>query len=109
MAEFTTGFRELESLLKRLPEAAAKRVVVNGLKAGGRVLVKGMKQRAPKLTGKLAKSPVVTSSKKSTKGKGQAVVAFRQPTSRRVHLTEFGTEHSPAQPFIRPTIQQDGK
>lgn len=103
------GFAELERLLVRLPDAIAKKVTVNGLKAGGRVLVKGMKARAPRLTGKLADSPMVTSSKKSTKNKGQAVVGFKKPTSRRVHLTEFGTEHSKAEPFIRPTIEQDGQ
>ena len=108
MADFLTGFYELERLLVKMPEAVAKRVTVNGLKAGGRVLAKGMKARAPRKTGALAASPVVTSSRKSTKGKGHAVVAFRQPVSRRVHLTEFGTEHSRAEPFIRPTLDQDG-
>lgn len=102
------GFKELERLLNQLPERVAKRVTVNGLKAGGRILVKGMRQRAAKRTGKLALSPVVSSASKVTKGKSQAAVAFRKPVSRRVHLTEFGTEHSRAQPFIRPTIDQDG-
>ena len=103
------GFSELETLLKKLPDAMAKGVVVNGLKAGGRVLVKGMKARAPRRTGALAASPVVSSSKKATKGQAHAVVAFKKPVSRRVHLTEFGTEHSRAKPFIRPTIDQDGQ
>jgi len=107
--DFVTGHKELERLLKLLPDRMAKRVVVNGLKAGGRVLVKGMKQRAPRRTGQLAASPTVSSAAKSTKGQAHAVVGFRKPTSRRVHLTEFGTEHSVAQPFIRPTLDQDGE
>lgn len=102
------GFKELERLLNLLPERAAKNVTVNALKAGGRVLVKGMKARAPERTGKLKASPTVSSASKVTKGRSQAAVGFKKPTSRRVHLTEFGTEHSPAQPFIRPTIDQDG-
>ena len=102
------GLKELERLLNQLPEKVAKRVTVNGLKAGGRVLVKGMKARAPVRTGKLKISPVVSSASKVTKGRSNAAVGFRTPTSRRVHLTEFGTEHSAAKPFIRPTIDQDG-
>lgn len=107
--QYVFGARELESLLRKLPDAVAKKVTVLGLKAGGRVLAKGMKQRAPRgKTGKLAASPMVSSAAKVTQDRGQASVGFRKPTSRRVHLTEFGTEHSMAQPFIRPTIEQDG-
>lgn len=108
MAQFVTGYKELERVLKQLPDALAKRVVLNGLRAGGRVLVKGMKERAPVRTGELAASPVVTTAGKATRGKGHAVIGFRKPTSRRVHLTEFGTENAPAQPFIRPTLDEDG-
>ena len=103
------GFRELEALLKKLPDEIAKKVVVNGLKAGGRLLVKGMKARVPVKTGKLRDSIVVTTSRKSIKGKGHAVIAFKKPTSRRVHLTEFGTQHSKAEPFIRPTLDAEGQ
>lgn len=108
MKNFVLGAPQIETLLKQLPEKVAKRVTVNGLKAGGRVLVKGMKKRAPKRTGKLAASPTVSSASKVTKGKSHTAVGFLKPTSRRVHLTEFGTENSPAQPFIRPTLEQDG-
>lgn len=110
MADFANihGFAALESLLLKLPDTVAKKIAVNGLKAGGRILVKGMKQRAPRRTGKLAESPTVSSASKVTKGKSHAAVAFRKPTSRRVHLTEFGTQHSAAHPFIRPTLDQDG-
>lgn len=102
------GFNELENLLRKLPDEIAKKVTVNSLKAGGRVLVKGMKERVPVNTGKLRDSITVSSAAKVTKGRSMAVVGFKKPTSRRVHLTEFGTEHSKAQPFIRPTIDADG-
>lgn len=108
MAQFVFGHKEIERMLRQLPERTAKKVTVNALKAGGRVLVKGMKQRAPRRTGKLAASPTVSSASKATKQESHAVVGFLKPTSRRVHLTEFGTEHSPAQPFIRPTLDEDG-
>lgn len=108
MAEFITGTKELERLLNQLPEVVAKKVTVNGLKAGGRVLVKGMKARAPRRTGALAASPVVSSASKATRNESLAVVGFLKPVSRRVHLTEFGTQNTPAQPFIRPTLDEDG-
>jgi HK97 gp10 family phage protein len=107
MAGNIRGAREVENLLRQLPEKAAKRVTTNALKAGARVLVKGIKARARKRTGELARSPVVTSAAKVTDGRGLVSIGFRTPVSRRVHLTEFGTEHSPAQPFIRPTLDQD--
>ena len=102
------GFKELENLLRKLPEETAKKVTINGLKAGGRVLVKGMKERVPVKTGKLRDSITVTSSEKVTKDRSMAAVGFKKPTSRRAHLTEFGTEHSKAEPFIRPTLDIDG-
>lgn len=102
------GFAAVERLLVKMPEVVAKKVSVGSLRAGGRVLVKGMKERAPRRTGKLAESPTVSSAAKATKGKAHVVVGFRKPTSRRVHLAEFGAEHSAATPFIRPTLDQDG-
>lgn len=106
---FVRGADALERLLRQLPEKVARNVTVNGLRAGGRVLAKGMKARAPKgTTGKLAASPTVSSAAKVTRDRGLVAVGFKKPTSRRVHLTEFGTEHSAANPFIRPTLEQDG-
>ena len=102
------GAPELEKLLKQMPERLAKNVTTNGLRAGARVIAKGMKQRVPVRTGELRDSIVVSSAKKATKNRSNVVVGFKTPTSRRAHLTEFGTEKAPAQPFIRPTIDQDG-
>jgi HK97 gp10 family phage protein len=41
------GFRELEEALKKLPNQIARRAVVNGLRAGGAVFVRGIKSTAP--------------------------------------------------------------
>lgn len=106
---FVLGAPEIELMLKSLPEKVAKRLMLNGLRVGARVVAKGMRQRAPKRTGKLAKSVTVSSAAKVTRGKAHVVVGFRKPTSRRAHLAEFGTEHSEAKPFIRPTLEEDGE
>ena len=108
MTQFVFGAKELERMLRQLPEITAKKVVVGGLRAGARVLVKGMKARVPVKTGKLKQSITVSSAAKVTQGRGLVSVGFKRPTSRRAHLTEFGTEHSRAEPFIRPTLDQDG-
>lgn len=110
MADFTVkGFAELESLLKKLPDTVPKKVTILSLRAGGRVLVKGMKSRVPVRTGKLRDSITVTTAAKVTKNRSNASVGFKKPVSRIAHLIEFGTKHSKAEPFIRPTIDQDGQ
>jgi HK97 gp10 family phage protein len=103
------GAAEVEKLLRQLPERLAKNVTINSLRAGGRVIAAGMKSRVPVRTGALRNSITVSSAKKATKGRSNVVVGFKKPVSRRAHLTEFGTEHSRAEPFIRPTIDQDGE
>ena len=108
MTQFVFGAKELERMLRQLPEKVARKVVVGGLRAGARVLVKGMKARVPVRTGKLKQSITVSSAAKVTQGRGLVSVGFKKPVSRRAHLTEFGTEHSRAEPFIRPALDQDG-
>ena len=108
MTQFVFGAKEIERMLRQLPEKVARKVVVGGLRAGARVLVKGMKARVPGRTGKLKQSITVSSAAKVTKGRGLVAVGFKKPVSRRAHLTEFGTEHSPAKPFMRPALDQDG-
>lgn len=109
MAQFVFGDKAIEDLLRKLPEKVAQRVTVNALRAGGRIVAKGMQQRVPVKTGKLKRSITVSSARKATKSQAHVVVGFRKPTSRRAHLTEFGTENARAQPFIRPTLEQDGE
>lgn len=106
--QFVFGSAEIERLLRQMPEKVAKKVTIAGLRAGARVLVKGMKARVPVRTGALRESITVSAAAKVTAGRGLVSVGFRKPVSRRAHLTEFGTEHSPAEPFIRPAIDQDG-
>lgn len=103
------GFAELEALLRKLPEATAEKVTDNALKIGANVIAKDMKARVPVRTGKLRDSITVSSSRKATKNHADAVIGFKKPTSRRAHLTEFGTKHSKAEPFIRPAIDSKGQ
>lgn len=105
------GAAEMERLLKLLPERVAERVTKNALRAGARVIRDEAKDRVPVDTGDLRDSVVVRSPTQRQRKHGAAlvVVGFEKPISRRAHLTEFGTQHQPAQPFLRPAVDEGGR
>ena len=95
------GLREADNALKRLPERTAARVTGNALAAGGRVIRNEAKDRVPVQTGELRDAIVV----RRVRGqRGKVVVGFLKPTSRRAHLTEFGTSRASPRPFMRPAF-----
>lgn len=95
------GLRELDAALKRLPERTAAKVTGNALAAGGRVVRDEAKLAVPVDTGELRDSIVV----RRARGRaGQVFVGFLKPTSRRAHLTEFGTSRASPKPFMRPAL-----
>jgi HK97 gp10 family phage protein len=99
----------IERALKTLPDKLARKVVTGALSAGARIIRDAAKSKVPVRTGALKRSIMVSTAKKATKQNGgKVVVGFRKPTSRRAHLTEFGTEHSPAEPFMRPALDEKG-
>lgn len=96
------GLRELDMALKRLPEPVAAKVTGNALADGGRVIRDEAKLAVPVDTGALRDSIVV----RRARGRaGQVFVGFEKPTSRRAHLTEFGTSRASAKPFMRPALE----
>ena len=105
-----SGAAEMERLLKLLPEKVAERVTKNALRAGARVIRDEAKDRVPVDTGDLRDSVVVKAPTQRQRKRGAAlvVVGFKKPVSRRAHLTEFGTQHQPAQPFLRPAVDEAG-
>jgi HK97 gp10 family phage protein len=96
------GGKALEAALLRLPnELDRARVTGNALAAGGRVIRDEAKLAVPVDTGELRDAIVV----RRVRGRaGEAVVGFLKPTSRRAHLTEFGTSKASARPFMRPAL-----
>ncbi len=96
------GAREMDSLLAELGPRVAKRVAGNAMRAGARVIRREARRRVRVRTGALKRSIVVRAGREP----GTAVVGFLRPTSRRAHLVEFGTRHSPARPFMRPAIDE---
>ena len=132
------GAAEMERLLKLLPEKVAERVTKNALRAGARVIRNEAKARSaddPELSGAVVvRSPT---QRERRKGAALVVVGIEQPVSRRAHLREFGTgphtirtkrkgvladketgavfgtevQHpgTPAEPFLRPAVDEGGK
>jgi HK97 gp10 family phage protein len=101
------GGKALERALLRLPkELDRARVTTNALAAGGRVIRDEAKLAVPVETGELRDSIVV----RRVRGQaGHVVVGFLKPTSRRAHLTEFGTSTASARPFMRPALDVSGR
>lgn len=104
------GAAALDRVLKQLPSKIGEGAVLGALRAGAKPIVAAAKQKVPKRTGALRKSIGVRkgSRRRVAKGGGQVVIGFRKPHSRRAHLTEFGTSTQPAQPFMRPAIDEKG-
>ena len=105
-----SGVAEINEVLRRLPPKISDKVWVSSLRAGAGVVARDMKARVHVRSGDLRDAIVVRKSpiRKQKFGAGLVVIAFKQPTSRRAHLEEFGTSHSPAHPFMRPALAAKG-
>jgi HK97 gp10 family phage protein len=119
------GGKELERRLKKLGDKVHRRVTRQAVNAAATPVVKAAKANAPKQSGLLKKA---MGKKVATFKKTQAVAAIvgakksvqgevdgkpRKP-SRYAHLVEKGHinehgEHVPAQPFLRPALEQTGE
>ena len=105
------GAAEMERLLKELGPRAAVNAGRPALVAGARPIVEEAKRLVPVDTGDLRDAIAVDASSRR-QGLAAAVggeigisIGFTKPTSRRAHLTEFGTAHSAAHPFMRPAME----
>lgn len=123
------GLKDLKRALERLAPELRKSSQSAVLRAGAKPILKQEKARAPvadgtlkrslgiKLLGKGIKTSAKIGVRKGFKGKslgfkmsrrgatrGQMTERFADPTNYG-HLVEFGTSHSPANPFVRNSIE----
>lgn len=105
------GLKETEAALKALNEQvgtgrAARRVGLRALRAGGEILAKEARQRAPKFEMYLSESIDVstrlTKSQRAAHKKFAPVEMFVGPNNPAAIPQEFGTFKEPPQPFMRP-------
>lgn len=114
------GTREIEALLKQLPERLAKSVVQGALRTGGTVIAKRAKANLDAVgavdTGLLRKSIGVRAGKGSAQvgilsgsatltRKGRKKAEKAVPT-KYAKFTEFGSRKQPARPFLRPALDE---
>ena len=105
----TTGFAEyLERIARAGQEVDA--IAAEALKAGGEILLDGMKRRVPKDTHNLEEHLTVLGPHRDgnfhyiTVGMPKAADA---ETARYGNVQEYGSSSMAAQPYIRPTMDQD--
>jgi HK97 gp10 family phage protein len=104
----TKGFDEyLENLAKAGRDIDV--ITDQALKAGGKVLLDGMKRRVPKDTGNLENHLIVWGPQRDGNYHYILVglVNADAKTTRYGTAQEYGTSSMAAQPYIRPTIDED--
>jgi HK97 gp10 family phage protein len=98
------GAGELEDALRTLEPKVAKRVGGRALKAAGELIADQARTRVPVDTGRLEDS-ITVSLTTAKSGERRGVIGFKRGHGSRIaHLVEYGTVKTPAQPFIRPAI-----
>ncbi len=103
------GLAELDEALTELPKATARNVLLRVLKKGGQIIADAEGAYAPRLTGKLALSPAVstklTRRQKSQNVKESDVEVYVGPTPHAKSVqTEFGNAHQAPHPHLRPAF-----
>lgn len=129
---FIIQAKELEALLKQIPENVSKKVVTTALRSGAAVIAKQARANIranPSIdSGLLLKNITARTRRRRKGGKayGSAMVSVgparkaaqvvrkgkskpvKASPSRYAHLVEFGTENMPAEPFMRPALETAG-
>jgi HK97 gp10 family phage protein len=125
------GAGDLEKLLRQLPDRVAKNVTFGAVRASARVIQRAARENLvsnPSVdTGALVAAIKVSTRRRSRKAPAVAAVGVDKLIATVVrkgrrskkpmkinprnyaHLVEFGTEHSAAEPFMRPAIDQHGE
>jgi len=97
------GAKELSKLLDQLDEEVAGKLVRAAGRAGAEVIADEARRLVPVRDGELQAS-IAVSQDRNIGREVETIIGFRQPTASRAHLTEFGTVHSQARPFLRPAM-----
>lgn len=99
-----SGAREMERVLKQLGPIIARRAGQKATMAAAKVIAAEARRLVPVRTGELKNAIIVLPVKSREEREVHTIVGFQRPTAARAHLTEFGTAHSAASPFLRPAL-----
>lgn len=102
------GAAELDRAMKEFGPRFTNNVSGRALRAMAKPIVRRARELVPVRTGALKRS--ITTKLGRVKGGQRTIqIGFKRPTSARAHLTEYGTSHSPAQPFMRPALDTEAQ
>jgi HK97 gp10 family phage protein len=111
------GLAELQHMLKTLPGKVQRKVTRKAMNAAANPIVKAAKLKAPSESDLLKQSIGKKVATGKTTGSITAIIGPRRDVQgeyngeKRVpanyaHLVELGTEHSAAEPFLRPAFDE---
>lgn len=104
------GSKELKNALKKIPKNATRRSLAKAAKAGAEPILRSAKQKAPVDTGRLRDSLRSTFAYQSSRAVRVQVASSLKPKGGSWHsydyYQEFGTSFHPAQPFMRPAVDE---
>jgi len=99
-----TGDKQLERALKNVNKAAEGRALRKATKAGAEVIVQEARNKAPYKTGKLKRA--IRSKFGQARGRIVTVEIGPAPRAHYGGFLEVGTSRMPAQPFLRPAMDE---
>lgn len=97
------GLDDLLKAFAKLTEVTSGDDLADAAEPGAQILLDGMQQRVAVDTGELHDSLRI-----EVTTHGDSAEVFLETDSDHAEANEFGTHHMPAQPFIRPTFDEDG-
>lgn len=104
------GSKELKDALKKIPKNATRRSLAKAAKAGAEPILRSAKRKAPVDTGRLRDSLRSTFAYQSSRAVRVQVSSSLKPEGGSWHsydyYQEFGTSFHPAQPFMRPAVDE---
>lgn len=103
------GAAELNRVLRTIGPRSARSGGMKALRAAAKPIIAEAKRLVPVRTGDLKRSITTNPKRSRAERELTLLIGFRPPVSRRAHLTEFGTVHSKAQPFIRPALDSQAQ
>lgn len=107
-----TGVRELERKLGRIARLASPAVAEPALLAGGEVIAEEMRVRVRVLSG-LTRDSIAVEVASWSFGSMASGVSVRigptKPDGFKAHWIEWGTDDTPAHPFMRPAYDSKGR
>lgn len=112
------GDKQLEKKLHGLETKIEKKALRHAMRRAGKIVLATAKTLAPRRSGRMADTLKVRSAKKSNANSGQVGVVVQTGTRDQLGIpedakyyypagVEYGTSHSPAQPFLRPALDQN--